>query len=397
MDMKTSNLSKGWKEIELGDALDFVRNGVNIEQKEEGEFPITRIETIWNSKIDKGRVKYCNPSKDIVEKYSLLKGDILFSHINSPSHIGKTAIYEGDPEILIHGINLLLLRSNKKIIFPKYLDYFLKSKNTRKYFEARCKKAVNQASLNQQAIKEVKVPLPPLQTQKKIVQILEQAEQLKQKREQADELMDDYLKSVFNEMFLKKDFPLEEIGKICDTSSGGTPSRANQSYWDNGTIPWIKSGDLNKNQITGVNEFITEEGLKNSSAKYIEPNTVLIAMYGATAGKSSISRIKATTNQAVCAIVPKENNLDKTYLLYWLRSSYDKIVSLAFGGGQPNISQQVVRLLKIPLPPIALQKQFASIVEKVEKIKEAQKNSKQEIDNLFNALMQQSFRGEIKC
>ena len=123
----------------------------------------------------------------------------------------------------------------------------------------------------------------------------------------------------------------------------------------------------------------------------------MILKYGATAGKCSISRIKATTNQAVCAIVPKKDNLDKIYLLYWLRSNYDKIVALAFGGGQPNISQQVVRSLKIPLPPIELQNKFASIVKEVEAMKEQQKHSKNQINNLFNALMQKAFKGELKC
>jgi len=249
------------------------------------------------------------------------------------------------------------------------------------------------------AYQNLKIPMPLLngkpdiQTQKQIVSILEKTETLKQKREEANKLTKDYLQSVFYEMFLNKGFEEKELSEICRTSSGGTPSRTKKEYWENGVIPWIKSGDLNKDKITAVDEFITEEGLKNSSAKYVEQNTVLIAMYGATAGKTSITKIKATTNQAVCAIVPQSQILNKIYLLYWLRSKYDYIVSLSFGGGQPNISQEVIRSLKIPLPTIKLQQKFASIVEHVDKLKEKQKQSEGEIKEIYNSLIQKAFNG----
>ena len=196
-------------------------------------------------------------------------------------------------------------------------------------------------------------------------------------------------------MFYNKGFEEVKLEDVCKTSSGGTPSRTKKEYWENGTIPWIKSGDLNKNRITEVDEFITEMGLKNSSAKYIQPETVLIAMYGATAGKTSVSKIKATTNQAVCALVPEDKKLNKIFLLYWLRSNYDYIISLAFGGGQPNISQQVIRSLKIPLPPVSTQQKFSDIVEQIEKMKENIQKTKQNSEELFNSLMSKAFRGEL--
>ncbi len=185
-----------------------------------------------------------------------------------------------------------------------------------------------------------------------------------------------------------------ELGEMCETSSGGTPSRSKKEYWDNGSIPWIKSGDLNKNRITKTSEFITDIGLKNSSAKYIEAETVLMAMYGATAGKVSISKIKATTNQAVCAIAPKNKDIDEEYLLHFLRSKYRFIVSLAFGGGQPNISQGVVRSLKIlfPIlpdgtPNLKKQKQIVAILEKAEGLK----NKRKGLDELFDEYLKSVF------
>lgn len=108
--------------------------------------------------------------------------------------------------------------------------------------------------------------------------------------------------AIFNE--LKKNFPIKRIEDIAETTSGGTPLRNNDDYYG-GNIPWIKSGELNDKTIDIAEEFITEKGLANSSAKLHPKGTLLIAMYGATTGKTGITGIKAATNQAICAVFPK--------------------------------------------------------------------------------------------
>jgi len=365
---------------------EFVKEGV----------PIIRISNFDSGVVNlKKCIKY--PAKDFekYQRYEVIEGDILMAM--SGATTGKVGILKGlnNRCWLNQRVgNFKIL--NREKLFKKYLYYIITSDDYQRKL-INIASGCAQPNISAKQLESIEIDIPDLETQKKIVSLLDKLENSKEWRKEADDLTKEFLKSVFLEMFCNGKYGEVELKDICDTSSGGTPSRAKKEYWDNGTIPWIKSGDLNKNQITGVDEFITEAGLKNSSAKYIEPNTVLIAMYGATAGKCSISRIKATTNQAVCAIVPKKDNLDKIYLLYWLRSNYDKIVALAFGGGQPNISQQVVRSLKIPLPPIELQNKFASIVKEVEAMKEQQKHSKNQINNLFNALMQKAFKGELKC
>jgi len=373
MTQQTQNkLPKGWQEVELGEICEIKKgNSITKNTITNGDIPV----------IAGGQqpAYYHNNSNRIGETLTVS---------GSGAYAGFVAYFN----IPIFASDCSTIQSKEKNVFMKYIYYFLKGNQNRIY---KLQKGMAQPHVYPKDIESIKIPLPPLPTQKQIVSILEKAERLKQKREEADKLTKEYLKSIFNEMFIKKDFKENKIEDICETSSGGTPSRAVKEYWKNGTIPWIKSGDLNKDKVTEVDEFITELGLKNSSAKYIGPDTILIAMYGATAGKTSISKIKATTNQAVCAIKPKDKNLDKTYLLYWLRSKYDYIASLSFGGGQPNISQNVVGSLKIPLPPLTLQQTFASIVEQVEKLKEKQRESKEEIDNLFNSLMQKAFKGEL--
>jgi type I restriction enzyme, S subunit len=138
------------------------------------------------------------------------------------------------------------------------------------------------------------------------------------------------------------------LGELTKTTSGGTPSRKRKDYF-NGTIPWVKSGELNDDYIEKTEERISEAGLKNSSAKLFQPGTLLIALYGATVGKTSILRIEASTNQAVCGITPG-SGLDTEYLRFHLIYLRPELLSHRYGGAQPNISQQIIRNLEIDYP-----------------------------------------------
>lgn len=157
---------KQWTTKYLGELLESITNGANADQTDsDSGWPITRIETIWNGAIDSARVKYVAPSEVLKERYQLQVGDILFSHINSPEHIAKTAIYQGTPSLMIHGINLLRLRCSSNEVNAHWLLHLLKQPSVRTYFRTRCKKAVNQASLNQQDIKSLICIVPPLELQ----------------------------------------------------------------------------------------------------------------------------------------------------------------------------------------------------------------------------------------
>ena len=124
--------------------------------------------------------------------------------------------------------------------------------------------------------------------------------------------------------WIPEEWEVTTIGRLTDSYSGGTPSRGNDSYFS-GDIPWIKSGELNQGFISSTDEFISQSGLENSSAKMVEPNTLLYALYGATAGMPAITLIEATINQAILAIKPKKS-LDNKFLFFWLQSSRRKLV-----------------------------------------------------------------------
>jgi type I restriction enzyme S subunit len=169
---------------------------------------------------------------------------------------------------------------------------------------------------------------------------------------------------------LKKTHNILPLSEVVNTSSGGTPSRTNQSYY-NGEIPWLKSGEMNDSIITKSEEFITEPGLNNSSAKIFPKGTLLVAMYGATAGKTGILDIDASTNQAVCAVIPKDKNINRDFLFWFFRANRFYYIDISRGGAQPNISQSVIGNTQFPIVEEELQKNIALFLSNLEQTKKA--------------------------
>ncbi len=163
---------------------------------------------------------------------------------------------------------------------------------------------------------------------------------------------------------LQDNFPVLKISDIADTSSGGTPNRGMIEYY-NGDIPWVKSGELKDGIITTCDEYITEAGLKNSSAKLFPKGTLLVAMYGANIGKTGVLDFDATTNQAVCAIFPKVE-ISKDFLFWYFKQQRIEFIAIGKGGAQPNISQTVINNASIVVPDPEIQKKIVEFLEAIE-------------------------------
>ncbi len=187
------------------------------------------------------------------------------------------------------------------------------------------------------------------------------------------------------------------LGEIADSTSGGTPDRSNITYWK-GNISWLKSGELTDSFILNESEEkITEEGFKNSSTKLFPKGTLLIALYGATAGKLGILDFESTTNQAVCGFF--ENEFYETkYLFYYLRAFRNKIIEDSWGQAQPNISQTYLKNFPLALPPLSEQKRIVVEIEKqfakTKQLKEHIIANQQATEQLLKALLHQAFEVE---
>lgn len=164
------------------------------------------------------------------------------------------------------------------------------------------------------------------------------------------------------------------IKDFAEVITGGTPSTAVNEYWERGIIPWLNSGELNSRYITKSSNFITESGLKNSNAKMMPPDTVLIALTGATTGVTALLKIEACANQSVTGILPSKNH-DSQYLYFYLSSLRQKILDKSWGGAQKHISQGYVKDIEIPLPPLPEQRRIAAILDKADAIRRKRQES----------------------
>ncbi len=196
---------------------------------------------------------------------------------------------------------------------------------------------------------------------------------------------------------MKRGWEIKKLGEVCETGAGGTPLKAYKDYYEGGTIPWLMSGEVSQGKIFEARNFITEKGLNNSSAKLFPINTVLVAMYGATAGQVGILKFEACTNQAVCGILPN-NKIIPEYLFYCLLSKKEELIAQAVGGAQPNISQIKVRNTKILLIPLSEQQRIVAILDEAfAAIAKAKTNAEQNLKNakeLFESYLQSVFENK---
>ncbi|MBL9042746.1 MAG: restriction endonuclease subunit S [Myxococcales bacterium] len=162
---------------------------------------------------------------------------------------------------------------------------------------------------------------------------------------------------------MKKRWQWKLLGEVCKTSSGGTPLSSRKEYYEGGDIPWILSGEVAVGNVRQAKSFITRQGLENSAAKLFPKNTVLVAMYGATAGQVGILRFEAATNQAVCGILPNDKLIPE-FLFYFLLAKKDELVAQATGNAQPNISQSKIKNTEIPVPSLPEQQRIVGILDK---------------------------------
>jgi type I restriction enzyme S subunit len=181
-----------------------------------------------------------------------------------------------------------------------------------------------------------------------------------------------------------------KLGSLYKISSGGTPLKKNKEYYDDGDINWVKTGDLKQQYLFDTQDCITQIGLEKSSAKMYEENTVLVAMYGATIGATSILKIPACTNQA-CAAFPKIDKVIPEYLYYFLKSKKKQFVKDGVGGAQPNISASYLKNVDFILMEVKEQKKIVETLDKTGRLIELKRQQIQEFDTLIKSRFVEMF------
>lgn len=333
--------------------------------------------------VDKKFLSICND-------FSLKEGDVLIAM--SGATIGKLAFVKKEdlPCLLNQRVGLVSISYLQKLN-PKYLFYYL-AKGNLKRSVLRIAGGSAQPNISPSKIMSFKIPLPPLPIQKQIAKILEKADTAKQKRKEANQLTDEFLQSVFIEMFgdpvkNPKGWKVKKFFEIAEIIMGQSPDGNSYNVLREG-IPL-----LNGPAEFGEN-FPTEVQWTTQPTKFSKKGDLLFCVRGATAGRMNWSDKEYCIGRGLAAI--RSNDKSKIeFIFHFLKLKYSQFQKLGQGSTFINLSKDLLSMMKIPFPPLSLQQQFAEIVNKTKALKEKQKQSEQELENLFQSLMQRAFKGEL--
>jgi type I restriction enzyme S subunit len=456
----TEKIPKEWIQTKLEYVINKMCNGLTKRQNKEGKgFPVSRIETISMGRIDYSKVGFVeNVSEEVIVKYKLIVGDILFSHINSDFHLGKTAIVNSTRKELLHGMNLLLIRVNRNILIPLFLHYLFNYYRYAGSFIKIAQHAVNQSSLNQAKLKNLDVTLPPLPEQHKIVERIEElftkldvgVEALKKVKEQIKQYRQSVLKSafegkltvewrkenpnpekylenlrerieVFNREKRNKDKPSRlppidfsdlaeipfpwiwiEAHKVCQSVRDGTHDTP--KYVNKG-IPLVTSKNLVKGRIdfTNVNYISTEDHLEINKRSKVDQGDILFGMIGTIGNPVIVKTDSIFSIKNVGLFKRNDNFILFKYLRYWLKSEELKRMlekkHLIRGTTQKFIALGNLRVLPIPLPTLKEQQKIVEEIEKrfsiADEVEETVDESLKQAEKLRQSILKKAFEGKL--
>ena len=395
-----------WKSVELGNITKRIRNGLNIRQRPDaGGWPITRIETISDQVINCNHLGYAGIKEGRYEDWYLEPGEIIFSHINSEERIGNCAIYEGVPYPLIHGMNLLCFSPNENLVIPKFLLYMVRSNQFRLNLKPIIKRAVNQASVSIGDLVKIKLPLPPISEQRRIVEILDQADRLRKLRANADAKAARILPALFYKMFgdpisnpLR--LPTESVGNLLTLFRNGTTAAQNQEGrgYPVTRIETISEGLINPERVHYVE--INDEEIDKW---LLEPGDILFSHINSEShiGKTAIYKGKPSPlihGMNLLLMRPDTTKVLPEYLFALLntdsvRTAYRQRCKRAVN--QASLNQQDISVLKVGIALKHFQKRFCQLANGLLMQIQTQKKVLRNFESLFNNLLHYAFNGDL--
>ncbi len=377
-------LPEGWREVAFED-IAVIDSGQGAPQGEKwfnGCNVFVRAGDLNNLAEEKYVGDSCEKiTNEAIREYNLKKypaGSVVFPKSGMSIMTDNIGILKFDSYVVNH----LAIIQPKDVKDTDYIFYFLKKVKT-----STLSKNSAYPSIRISDIQKIKLLWPLTEVRKKIVSILEKAEQAKEMRKEADELTKDFLKSVFIEMFGDKSKIKEiELFQVTEIVMGQSPPGNSYNEKEKGT-PFFQGKAEFTERYPIVKKWTTQP------TKMAKPNSVLMSVR-APVGSVNICNVDCCIGRGLASIYPKKE-LKLEFLVSVLQVMEEKIANMGMGSTFKAINSDQLKTLKIPVPPIELQNKFASIVKEVEAMKEQQKHSKEHSDNLFNALMQKAFKGEL--
>lgn len=365
---------------------DVIKTNTNSYQKIDNWEYINYLDTGNLTENNISEIVLFKPSIDKIPSRAKRKvkvGDILYSTVRpNQKHYGYI---DKEYDNLLVSTGYIVIEPNNKIINGKYLYYYLTQDKIVNYLQTIAENTVaTYPSISPKDIEDLVVDLPSLQNQNKMASILSNYDKLIENNNKRIKILEEMAQKIYKEWFVDFRFPGHEtatfkqtelgdiptnwevanIEKYYNTSSGGTPSRKQFSYYDNGNINWIKTGELKNTFVIDTEEKITEKAIKNSSAKVFPTNTVTLAMYCGMGDISIMSKPMAT-NQACCVFLPKYDYLEYPFSYLFFCNITKEMINISFGAAQQNLSQEVIKAYIVKFPNKEILLDFNKIIKPV--------------------------------
>jgi type I restriction enzyme, S subunit len=383
----TAQQKMSWQNATLGCHIDLLAGFAFKSQlftDNEQDIPLVKGENLHQGYIDWDKAKRWNGNElSQYQRFQLNEGDVVLAMDRPWIEAGlKYAwIKKNDPKALL--VQRVARLRGCEGLSTDYLRYIIGSPQFTDYIKPIVT-GVNVPHISGQQIKDFRFLLPPLPIQHRIADILSTYDELIENNTRRIRLLEEMARRIYEEWFVRFRFPRHEnvnmveselglipegweVAKLQDlygTASGGTPSRKNAAFFG-GEINWVKSQELSDGFIFETIEKITEHGLNNSSAKIFPPQTILIAMYGATIGALGILASACATNQACCAIMPNHGPFSFSYIFLTLLVRRLELIELRAGAAQQNINQILIRNFRLLKPDLDVMKGFNEITEPI--------------------------------
>ena len=379
--------------IPVGDLMVARGGSVNPLQFPDEEFDLYSIPA-----FDAGQPEIALGAEIGSTKQIIQPNDVLLSKI--VPHIRRAWVVGDDRgRRLIGSGEWIVFRSEK--VFPSYLRHVLVGDPFHQQF-MQTVSGVGGSLLRARPafVASIQIPLPPLEEQRRIAAILDQAETLRTQRRTALALLDSLTQSLFLDMFgdpvaNPKGFIKQPLSVVAEITTGSTPGRGADGYYG-GNIPWVKTTEVTGGEIHDTEEKLTEAGLKAIRGKLHPINSIVVAMYGQgqTRGRCALLRIEASCNQA-CGVIKPSEEFVPWFMFTQLLLAYERLRALGRGGNQENLNLQLLGSFEVLVPPLPLQQTFATRIASIEALKTTHRRALAALDALFASLQQRAFAGQL--
>mgnify|MGYP001274493922 CR=1 FL=1 len=402
-----ASLNSAWPTISLGDVVALVSDSVDPKS-------VSHLRYVGLEHIEPGtsRLSVWGAAGEVRSaKTRFRRGDILYGKLRPYLDKAVLAEWEG-----FCSTDILVLRPTAAVSG----DFIVNLLHTRSFIHhaVSTTAGVNHPRTSWSSLRESRLPIPPLADQRAIAHVLRTVQRAIEAAEAVIAAARELKRSLMQHLFTYGPVPVAEAGQVAlketeigrvpehwevarlgvvvDVVSGGTPDRSRPEYWHGG-ISWVKSGEIDYHRINATVETISEQGLKNSSARLIPAGTLLMAMYGQgiTRGRVALLGIDAAINQA-CAALIAGAMVSPGYLFFVLTYHYDRVRDLGHGANQKNLSALLIKSVVVPLPPESEQQETVRILSAVDQRITAEHRRKQSLDTLFKSLLERLMTGALR-